>query len=329
MRSNRWSEPLVHLIFQVYVARWLFMIFAALLVYRRVSGRPFGFVDWLCVVILALPLLLTLIAMLGSNAQTKLEMLNVRGRWEDILDLLPSYRKEFARKLGEPQADLATLSWAAKVYTRLGRFDDSDSALEKIRSNPDIDETDYMIAKGTVMGLRQEHEAARVLAQELIELDPDRAEGWFAACEIDAIYLNDPDSALIAYEQAKGSPSWKTMGQLTQYLDGAVLASQGEHEAAIATFERLRDWARPFTLQQPNVWELWAISGCIMAESEHALGRPEKGDAVLRDLRETLQHQQLDGVIALVDEHLAIRAHQAGQPDSLDYLDDDQPSDAM
>lgn len=310
VRSNRWTEPLVHLIYQVYVAKWLFMIFAALLVYRRVSGRPFGFIDWLCLAILALPIFLTLIAMLGSNAQMKLEMLNVRGHWKEILELLPSYRKEFVRKLGEPQADLATLSWTAKVYTRLGQFDDSDNALSRIRSNPHIDEADYLIAKGTVMGLRQEYESARMIAQELIELDPAHAMGWAVACEIDAVYLNNPDAAMIAYEQVKGSPDWKMLGRLTLYLDGAVLASQGEHEAAIATFERFREWARPNTLQHPNLWEFWAMAGCLIAFSQQASELHDEADSTLQELYATLRHQGLHGVTDVVNDFLA---HCAGE----------------
>ncbi len=176
---------------------------------------PIDLLDWVAILFFLLPVPLALWGMLRSNIETQLSALAVRGRWDEIRARMPRYYEQIAKAMGEPKAVLATALWTARALHRQGNVHEANETLEQARLADDIDEADYQLALIQFQIFLHEYETARDSSQLLVELAPDRIEGWLSICELDAVYLDDAQSARIALDEAMSLGTWKNLGPIT------------------------------------------------------------------------------------------------------------------
>lgn len=284
---------------------WITLLFlSALLIVRRFSSPSLNFVDWFLLLLIALPLLLSVVTFLGSNAETKAGMLAVRGQWEKLIEYLPRYYKTVAKALGTPRAEQATRIWNAKALIRLDRADEAIEQLEPLRTMEGLTEDDYLMARVQILMTMDDYELAREEAQMLLEADPDRVEAWGAICELEAMYFDHAEGARLALDHAITLKTWKNLGPAGDYLHGITLAAEGEHEQAIERLRQFQIWAKSFSAQVPSAWMLWAAAGCVIAHSNMRLGDAAKARAIVSDARSELEQMGLVGVLLELDSYL-------------------------
>ena len=191
--------------------------------------------------------------------------------------------------MGEPKAALTTALWTARALYRQGNEHEASETLEHTRLADDIDEADYQLALIQFQMFLHEYETARDSSQLLVELAPDRIEGWLSICELDAVYLHDAQGARIALDEAMSLDTWKNLGPMTNYVTGMTLAAEGAHEEAIALLEKFRAWALSFATQMPMTLSIRACAGCIVVHSLDALGRQDEADNLLESMLSELE----------------------------------------
>lgn len=319
MNTNRPVQLFVHLAFFLMMMWSTVLIFGVLLTYRRLSGQPFGFIDWLCIVLLAFPLLMALFSLVSHNIETQASLLYVRGQWDNLLKMMPKYRETIANALGEPRADLATRTWKARAMANLGQADEALEQLDSMPAYEELSETDRLMARVQVLMDLDEYEQARNSAQELLETDPERVEAWAAICELDALYFDDPESARMALDDALSLNSWNNLKPTQDYLKGITNSVEGEYALAIEQLERFRKWAQSFAMQMPTAWSLWAAAACVMARSYRALGEHDKAQRLIDETSASLERLSLHGVLGELEKYLRYES----QRDDLTISDQD------
>tara|TARA_A100001391_G_C5031754_1_gene268575 strand:+ start:201 stop:1154 length:954 start_codon:yes stop_codon:yes gene_type:complete len=289
LTTNKSKLFALHLLF-FWSRSWLtLLILLVIFVLRRLNGMPIDLLDWVAILFFLLPVPLALWAMLSSNIETQLSALAVRGRWDEIRARMPRYHEQVAKAMGEPKAGLATALWTARALYRQENEHEANEALEQARLADGIDEADYQLALIQFQMFRNEYETARDSAQLLVELAPDRIEGWLSICEIDAVYLDDGQSARIALDEAMLLDTWKNLGPMTNYVTGVTLAAEGAHKEAIAMLEKFRAWALSYATQNSMTLSFRACAGCIIVHSLDAIGRQDEADQLLESMLSELE----------------------------------------
>jgi len=304
LTANRSKEFLMHLALFVSKSWPTLIVFVGILAWRRLNAVPFGFMDWAASTILLFPLLMALWAVFMSNIESQASGLSVRGRWDEVLDLMPKYRKKFTKALGEPKAELGTTLWTARSLARLGKREEAYEHLKTIRTTKGLTEADYFVALLQVQGLNHEYETARDTAQELLEIDPERMEGWLVICELDAVYLKDPQAARIALNHTMTLDSWRNLGPMADYVTGVTMAAEGNHTEALEKLEEFRTWAKAFAARLPMSWTIWAIAGCVMIRSLKTLGQHTQAETLLGEMRSLLESGQYVEVLYHMDSFI-------------------------
>jgi tetratricopeptide (TPR) repeat protein len=304
LTSSRIKEYFLHLVF--FLSRsWLtVLVFTALFTLRRVNSRPIDFLDWAVILMIVSPALIALWAILMSNVDTQAAGLSIRGSWDDLLNLMPKLHKKFEKAMGLPLAEIQTAQWTALALARLGRQDEAIECIEQLRHVEGVAEADYLVTLITHQGRMNENLAARNTAQHLLEIEPERMEGWVAICEMDAIYFNDPQSARIALDHAMTLDTFTKFGPITDYIVGVTLAAEGDHAQAIEKLEEFRTWARSYASRLPTSWTVWAIAGCVMAQSLHEIGQHTKAESLHTDMRAQLEAGGYTEVLYQLDSFL-------------------------
>jgi len=305
MTSRGLGEYGVHLLFMLSKS-WLSMIILGVFFgWRRTAGFPFGLLDGVICVMFVVPFALAALIMFGSNVETEVGNLAIRGRWDDVLVMLPKYHKKLAKAMGEPRAELATALWEGRARAKLeGR----EQALQRVNRAIAQDETpsaDALLVLAQVLLELEEHEEAREVAQQIIDLDPDRIEGWVLVVELEAVDLMNPEAARIALDQARTLPKWADFGPTTDYVIGVTLAGEVQHEEAIELLEPFRDWADGFGDRLPLAHAAGAQAEAHIVCSLLALGRDDEAKQRLGSLRAKLEEAGFTAILTQIDRFIA------------------------
>lgn len=304
LTSSRPKEFCFHFAFFLSRSWPTVLVFMALFTLRRVNSKPFEILDWAAILMFSLPVLMAMWGIFMSNVDTQAAGLSIRGSWDDLLDLMPKLHTKIEKAMGLPLAEIRTAHWTALALARLGRQDEAVECIEQLRHVEGVTQADCLVTLITHQGMMHEYEAARDSAQQLLELEPDRMEGWVAICEMDAIYFNDPQSARIALDHAMTLDAFTKFGPITDYIVGVTLAGEGEHAQAIEKLEVYRVWARSYVSRLPSSWTSWTIAGCVMAQSLHKLGEHTQAESLHSDMRATLEAGGYVEVLYHLDEFI-------------------------
>ena len=304
LTSSRPMEFFVHFAFFLSRSWPTILLFVFMFAVRRVKSSPFDFLDWAAILMIISPVLMALWASFMSTVDTQAAELSIRGSWDDLLGLMPKLHTKIEKAMGLPRAELQTDHWTALALARLGRQDEAIECFEQLRHVEGVTQADYLVALIIHQGRMHEYEAARDSAQQLLEIAPERMEGWVAICEMDAIYFNDPQSARIALDHAMTLDAFSMFGPTTDFVVGITLAAEGEHALAIEKLEVYRVWARSYVSRLPSSWTSWTIAGCVMAQSLHNLGEHTQAESLHSDMRAQLEAGGYVEVLYHMDEFI-------------------------
>ncbi len=294
---------------------WVTTLIAALLFARnRIGGHPFGLFDGLLVFVLLMPFLIALLTQLGTNLETLLSTFAIRGQWDTILSLIPRYQRSVSRALGQPRAALAAAGWKAKALAKTGRIDEAFAELESLRGQPEIPETDRLLAVVSLQNLTERFEDARDTIDLVLELDPDNIIAWGGLVELEALHLQNPESARLALEQTKTLPNIADMGPLLSYLEAITLTAESRHHEALEHHKTFRSWSGNAPAQNAVAMAMDAASATMQAISLAALGRADESQRCLDDLRNKLHKHKASELERLCDELLARQSDAAPLP---------------
>lgn len=124
----------------MYRSSLVFVLLAiGVLIYRRVVGRPVGWMDAVSVGMVCLPLVLWMASRGGlAGLHRQMQLAYVRGDYGAVLRVVGRFRAKAANLVAPEFAEVVAAEWHAKALARQGKLDQALAVVEALRQIPGV-----------------------------------------------------------------------------------------------------------------------------------------------------------------------------------------------
>jgi len=209
-----------------------------LLIWRRVSERPWSWSDGLAVLILLFPWMLICAALVQHRTGQKVLRADLEARWDDLISLVPKARRAL-RSLGPLAAEMESTTLHAKALAGKGNLGAALSLMEPLGAREGVDRFTYLSNLARVYSVANDREAVLGCLEEMATINPAHARAWLGLAEHHALRRGDAGAARAAFEKLRALPRDSKHDEYVDFIEGAVLLAEGEYGKSRAILERV------------------------------------------------------------------------------------------
>lgn len=275
------------LIFNSYRRTWVFaLVMVGAIVARRLSGAPFGLLDWIPIGLLALPLVAGMVAPTPKRMHIGMVMAMERGKWKDVASLA-----EMLEQSLEPDVPVSLrfefCLLKACALARTQGLEAGLAALQPMESN--VDEAAYVVGLGRINAFANQHEKALRCYEQAIDLDPEHAAAWVYQAE-SLVSLGQFEDAGVVIDHVESLPLTDELNVRRIGLLGAALIEDGRAgealellELGLITANELAARRRDLSMARPFIQGVLAWALAEVGDSERATALLEEARPLLED----------------------------------------------
>jgi tetratricopeptide (TPR) repeat protein len=272
---------------KLYAQGWYFHLAAiGVIAVRRYFDWPWGVLDFVAIVWLAIPLVFAIGGQFFNSARRYSQVVDAVswGRWEEALERLPSVRKKI------PSEEAAFLE--AQALAGLGRLDEAIKVLKPYADGENMPSWLYWGRIGDVYYAAGKYELIVPAAEKAAELAPDNPTVLLDLAMALVRYRQDAERARKLLKQARTHALSDVLAVFADVIEGMIELELGNPSQARYLFDKALAALTPFQNATPLIgaaidrtYAYLALAHAAMGDRDQATRYSRRAEPRLRALK--------------------------------------------